>query len=180
MWCVWLNNICQWNVSYGPWQSGAYFRQMQATAENLGAELTPGDPLLNYLWDAILMGGGSASAHLNRQKFIEELVCQKSFNVKGPKASPSRWFSWHVAFNTWDRCHHTRLLGLCSLGIKCGWFSHYSEVWTLAESASIDVAEPSAKSCRHDAECLGEEISETLPVRAGSASSCVPVGEPLG
>ena len=63
-WPSYLNSLFVFNISYGPWQNAAFFRDLQNSAADIGQLLDADDPLLLRLWpDVVLdqMGGLDSS-----------------------------------------------------------------------------------------------------------------------
>lgn len=128
---VMKGHVCN-NICYGPWQSGAYYKDLSEAAQDMMGGMDPDDDLLVHFWPLILQDRGLPLAlhdnHASRKEFLEQLSTEHVFEVKGPKSSPSRFFSWNHATKFHDSMWHTQTLVIAYLAIRRGWVNHYSEL----------------------------------------------------
>lgn len=115
------NAITTYNLAYGPWHKSMYHKLLIDSMLDLCGLMTPDDPLLVFMFPFILLGHGIVDPseeqcnYEARKEFLANMVKEKSFNIKGPKAAKSRWFPFYHAFLCWDKQHHTKLLAPCTL-----------------------------------------------------------------
>ena len=178
-WTCYVHTTFIFNISFGPWQSQAWFEQQQLQAYQLAKVMSADDPLLLHLWPRILMDKlpragtteGLATAGLElednangRKGFIDNLLICRPFTVQGKRVRPSRWFSWHEAYYEWDEHFHTRALCFAALAINQGWVSNKKDLFdhesfnklacdTKASGASLmgDAGDGSAKKATANA-----------------------------
>jgi hypothetical protein len=167
------------NISYGPWQNAAFFRDLQNSAADIGQLLDADDPLLLRLWpDVVLdqMGGQDssvmdASSREMREHFLKEFVHDKSFSVKGPKVSVSSWFSWMKAQTFWDKHWHTKALAIIHIAMHQGWSSSAAGFWehpqmtprqALQEQASSSTGPSAANKAKAGFNALRTKSHNTL------------------
>jgi hypothetical protein len=178
-WPSYLNSLFVFNISYGPWQNAAFFRDLQNSAADIGQLLDADDPLLLRLWpDVVLdqMGGQDssvmdASSREMREHFLKEFVHDKSFSVKGPKVSVSRWFSWMKAQTFWDKHWHTKALAIIHIAMHQGWSSSAAGFWehpqmtprqALQEQASSSTGPSAANKAKAGFNALRTKSHNTL------------------
>ena len=99
-------------------------------------------------------------------RFLQELPECPAITNKGPKSSVSRWFSWNHAMSFQMPHHHTKLLVGVFLGLRKGWWKHYSQLWDevapLAPEPVVAVAE-AAPAAVAKAGPKAVEVAEAAP-----------------
>lgn len=120
------------NIMYGPWQSAAYFKDLREAALDMMAGLDPDDDLIIQYWPKIMQDKGLQPAIADtreaRAHWLATLSEEECFKVKGPKSSPSRFFSWNHATRFHDAYWHTETVVMLYLAIRRGWVTDCSEV----------------------------------------------------
>jgi len=128
------------NCAYGPWQKGAFFQDMADCGKELSAFMDSDDPLLLRLWAAICHDRGWLSEAETdaaaRTQFLTNFASLPFCNIKGPKASMSRFFSVMQSVTFWDQEWHSKLLLLVFMGFRRHWISDAADIWPL--QATVD------------------------------------------
>jgi hypothetical protein len=124
---VYHHSLFTFNIAYGPFQRSAFFQEMIDMAADLAQTMEGNNPLLLKFWPRILADQGMQDSFGDdtgfaaRTRFVERMQLNKSFTIKGPKVSTSRWFSWVRAFDVWDAEWNTKALGLTALALDKAW-----------------------------------------------------------
>lgn len=168
-----VRKIIEFNLSYGPWQSAGWMRDIEDAVLDVQKTLTPSDPLLLRLWPAICKDNGwhdfddqSAAA---RKDFLEMLPHREPFTDKGPQVSASRWMSWQKAHRFHDPHHHTKLLVFIFICMRKGWVQTWEDIW--APDALIGTP------CALDSSIAAAAAAPSQPAMASTQP--VPAGENL-
>ena len=180
---TYLQSLLIFNVAHGPWESSAWFHAMVETAGNLSQCLEADSPVVLRLWPRILQDRGLDCETADevvgaqaRAAWVKELQLNRTFIVKGDRCSLSRWFSWHLAFDGWDRDLHTRAAVLVTLCYHKGWALAAEDLFaadmtgpTAGPEGSSSTAATS-KSAKEKVEALRRRAKNTL--HAASLCMC--------
>ena len=110
------------NLSHGPWQGAAFWRQQQESAQELQATAGPQDPLVQFLLPRIRRDRGiQVDEELTVSDVLQGLTGEHWFLRKGPRIALTRWGTFHDCFRELLPGWHTRLLVLLHLGLVQGW-----------------------------------------------------------
>lgn len=123
--------LAVYNVAYGPFQKSAFFNYMQEGVHDIAASLGPNDALLMRFWVNICRDEGRTGPEMGqfaRMEWLSQLPTLKPGQVKGPKASKSRWFSFLASFRFWDTTWHTKLFLICFIALRSGWAKSITDI----------------------------------------------------
>lgn len=156
-------HVCN-NAPYGPWQGAGFHRDVSETSQDIAANLMPDDPVLFHFWPSILADlrwGPDFDNSDGRKKFLQELPAVRTFLLKGPKSSASRWCSWQHASAYHDPYWGAEAFVLSFYALKKGWAVDLEDLCcrsatsrslssaTEEKSTTALVAYPSASSAGH-------------------------------
>lgn len=87
-------HLCN-NIVYGPWQGGAYIRDLEEAAMDISEGLSPHDPLVLHMWPMIMADRDVYNPEdmgtEARTEFLKSLPVTKAFRLKGNSSdSPHR------------------------------------------------------------------------------------------
>ena len=109
LWWTYLDRILLYNISHGPWEKAAWFRQLQHSATQCVRAMSPDDPLLLKLWPSILKDKGiieqdceEVSGRAARAAYLRNFDHGQTFSTVGKKCSTGKWFSWQDAHDKFD------------------------------------------------------------------------------
>jgi hypothetical protein len=166
-----------YNVLYGPFQSSSWFHLAVQHGADQTVSMKPDDPLLLRCWQEILLDGGyhnvpGASGKKAREQYIKEKFAhQKAVSLHGEKVKPSRWGSWHHAFDGWDAELHTRGLLMAKVCLHKGWALTAEDVFTPMKNLPLEVqaAVPKAEPSKAAAKRTAKAHVDTLLKKAKNA-----------
>ena len=108
------NAMIIFNVAYGPWNSAMWYHLLMAHGFDLAKAMQADDVFLNRVYHDCLMDEGlhhtpGMKTKAMKQEFIEKKFgLSKACSLRGVKAEPNNWVSWHGAFESWDPEIHAR------------------------------------------------------------------------
>ena len=153
-------NLSLYNLKFGPWLKGGWYRMLQETGEQL-RDMSPNDPLLLLFWPDIVKDrnfvlGDSQSG---REDFLKTLRSQHFLASKGPKASLSKFNALSEAHRLLDEHWSSQCFVMTATCLLQGWASYADQLWcpddcvaALMEGTSTKAqakasAKASAKAC---------------------------------
>ena len=158
-----------YNVRYGPWNKGTWFGKVQQTADEMSRSMSPSDPLLVTFFPHILVDEGRSQEENtveNRRSFLESLPNRSFvFELKGSKASPSRFNSLSIAHAELDPDWSAFCLVLAVLCISEGWVKKASDLWSPDASGTSEQAATSRAAAKSAARKASEAARRTLCTR---------------
>jgi hypothetical protein len=162
---VWtfLSLLCC-NVAYGPWTKGKNFTELMEIAHDISIGVTADDPILIRLWGRICRDRqwteDEQCSRQGRVIFLEGLLARNPARVKGPKCSPSKFFSIQRGWRFWRPDLHTRAFIIVCLIKEKQWTTCWEDLFTGSQSLRKFLAEPTTHDgprCRwqlHVATCV--------------------------
>lgn len=185
-------SLVVYNIAYGPYQRAAFFNDLRGAASDVAVCMTPNDALLVKLWPAIMCDAGVADTDMGgeeqRAQWLRELPLQKFGDLKGPKASTSRWFSFLHSQRYWGDSWHCKLLLLVWVALRKGWASKEEDIFRHDTAAArqvvqkamlaLDSAPPAAArsnsgAASSSASCASAAPSSGPPAASGSGPPLV-------
>lgn len=173
-----------YNVAYGPYQRCSFFRYLSEASVDAAQNVGDNDPLLLFLWENIaddLGWQGEDRGELGRRKFLEMLPAMEAGSLKGPKASPGRFYSFCQAHRFWDATHHAKLFLICYTSIRMGWAMQFKDLFRVEANVNGlgDSAMESGDGTGLSKPALRGEESGPLSVAASGPSASSSADPPL-
>ena len=123
-------NLSLYNIKFGPWLKGGWFRQLQETGEKL-RQMQPNDPLLMHFWPEILKDRAFLleDSQEGRKLFLATLRSQQFLTSKGPKASLSKFNAFSEAHRLLDEHWSSQAFVMTATCLLQGWVSYADQLW---------------------------------------------------
>ena len=122
-----------YNIAYGPFQRSAFFNYLKDACADISASMKADDPLLVYFWPWIVQDLGWAEHNLDnkegRTRFLELLLTFNVGNIKGPKCSTGRFYSFCSAHREWDNFYYTKLFVMTWVALRFGWATTVGDIF---------------------------------------------------
>ena len=144
------------NIGYGPWQTAAWFNTLCAHGDKVVERRKPNDKIVLKFWKKHLLYSDklgdmddSVVGAKARQQWLRELPSEKHLSVKGVKVSPSKWFSFQVAWESWMPAIGGRSLIMADLCIDKGWLLTEEDLFSptrCGASSGGDKPDPKSKA----------------------------------
>jgi len=146
------------NIGYGPWQTAAWFNALCAHGDKVVARRSPNDKIVLKFWKTHLLYSDklgetddSVVGTEGRDKWLKRLPTEKHLSVKGVKVSPSKWFSFQVAWQKWLPAIGGRSLVMADLCIDKGWLLTEEDLFSPTRCGASTCGEKPAVKSKADA-----------------------------
>ena len=123
-------NLSLYNLKFGPWLKGGWYRVLQETGEQL-RDMSPNDPLLLLFWPDIVKDRNFVleDSQSGREDFLKTLRSQHFLTSKGPKASLSKFNALSEAHRLLDEHWSSQCFVMTATCLLQGWASYADQLW---------------------------------------------------
>ena len=123
-------NLSLYNLKFGPWLKGGWYRMLQETGEQL-RDTSPNDPLLLLFWPDILKDRNFVleDSQSGREDFLKTLRSQHFLTSKGPKASLSKFNALSETHRLLDEHWSSQCFVMTATCLLQGWVSYADQLW---------------------------------------------------
>ena len=123
-------NLSLYNIKYGPWLKGGWFRMLQETAHQL-RDMPRNDPLLLKFWPDILKDRGFLleDSQTGRDHFLKTLRSQQFLTSKGPVAATAKFNSIASAHRLIDSHWSSQAFVMTATCMVQGWVQFADRLW---------------------------------------------------
>ena len=117
------------NAAYGPWDGRAFFERPKGSSQEYAALEGPANPLWEALYPLVCKDRGEVplGGTTHQGRVLQELHSSEAFQLKGPKLTLRRLFSWVECMQFHSTVWHSRLAAMLALGLRLGVFQSWQQ-----------------------------------------------------